>query len=124
MTEKTANVSPRSASILMTFRRCDLPPVSDALVLGRRAPVGSNGVVRALQAMSPGMVRLIRLEHPVIESVLVRESDLRKVPEEMLVRLLVEQASPIMDETDALNVDIDLELKVQLETRIPPEADR
>ncbi len=99
--------------VQLTFRRMDLPPVRDALVLGKRAPVGSTGVVRALQAMSPGAFRLIKVDHPVIESVLVREADLRKIPEEEFLAVVLEEAAAIMDDTDALNVEVDVAVTVR-----------
>jgi len=102
----------KNAMIRMTFKGCQLPPVRDALVIGRQAPVGSEAVVRAMQAMSPGAFRLVEVDHPLIESLLIRESDLRKVPEGRLVKLLLENAGPIMDETDALNVTIEVEISV------------
>ncbi|NOZ86255.1 MAG: hypothetical protein GXP49_08300 [Deltaproteobacteria bacterium] len=85
-------------SLSMAFRDCELPPVHDALVLGKRASVGSNGVVKAMQAMSPGDFELVKVDHPVIEAVLVRESDLRKVPKDKLVNMIIEHAGSIMDE--------------------------
>ena len=100
----------------MTFKQCMLPPVKDALIIGKKAPVGSQGVVRAMQAMSPGMFRHIKVEHDIIESVLVRESDLRKISEQDLLRILIAESEQIMDETDAINVDLDLEVTV--ETRL------
>ena len=102
----------RKSNVRITFKGCQLPPVRDALVIGRQAPVGSEAVVRAMQAMSPGAFRLVEVDHPLIESLLIRESDLRKVPEGRLVKLLLENAGPIMDETDALNVTIEVEISV------------
>jgi len=103
----------RKSNVRITFKGCQLPPVEDALVVGKHAPVGSEAVVRALQAMSPGKFKLIKVTHPVIESLLIRESDLRKIPEEKLVKLLLENASPVMDESDSLNVTLEVEIVVQ-----------
>ncbi len=107
--------SPTTISIQMSFRQCSLPPVQDALILGKKAPVGSEGVVRALQALSPGVYRLIRVKHDVIESILVRESDLRKISEDDLVRVMIQHVGPIMDATDALNVQLDIRVTVNVE---------
>ena len=112
-TERVGNAE-RDVFIRMTFSHCELPPVQDALVLGKRAPVGSTAVVTALQAMSPGQFQLIKVDHPIIESLLVRESDLRKMPRDKLVNIIVEQAAPLMDEADALNVELELKVTVQV----------
>ena len=119
MTTKSAietggTVSPR-ASLRMTFSRFCLPPVQDALVIGKRAAVGSNAVARALEEITPGMFKLIRLEHPIIESILVRRSDLRKIAEERLIPIIVRNAEKIMDETDSLHLTLEITITVEEE---------
>ena len=60
------------------------------------------------------MFRRVDVEHDVIGALLVRESDLRKVSEAQLVELILNHAGPIMDETDALNVELGIEVKVRV----------
>ena len=105
----------RWATMSLKFEQFQLPPVRDALVIGRRAPAGSNGIARAMTEFSPGAFRLIKVDHPVIEGVLVRASDLRKVPEELLIPRLLKAAESIMDETDALHVTISIEITAETE---------
>ena len=45
-----------------------------------------------------------RFDHPVVEAVLVRVSDLRKLPENMLIPRLLHHAEAIMGETETLHV--------------------
>ena len=103
----------RMVKLNMRFTHFQLPPIRDALIIGKKAPVGPNSVARAFQAMVPGVYRLIHVEHPTIEAVLVRESDLRKVPQKILVPYLLQQAEAIMDETDALHVSLNIEIIVE-----------
>jgi hypothetical protein len=63
--------------------------------------------------MSPGMFQLVEVEHPIIEAILVRKSDLRKLPEKELVSHLLHQAEQIMDETDSIHVRISVEVIVE-----------
>ena len=105
----------RRISLTFRFQHFALPPVRDALIIGRRAPIGSHSIARAFQEMSPGMFRLVRVEHPIIEAILVRESDLRKVPEGVLVERLIQYAQEIMDETDTLKVEVQVEVSVHEE---------
>lgn len=105
----------RKATISMSFHQFQLPPIRDALVIGRRAPVGANGVARAFHEMVPGTFRLIQVEHPTIEAILVRESALRKLPEKELVPRILSHAERIMDEEDALHVSVDIEVLVEEE---------
>ncbi len=103
----------RKALIDFTFTRFSLPPVRDALIIGKRAPVGAHGIERAFQELTPGMFRVIRLDHPTIEAIMVRESDLRKIPEGELVKRIVNHAEGIMDESDALHVTIDIHIIIE-----------
>lgn len=106
-----ADVSPsRKINLELRLTQYHLPPLDDALIIGRRAAVGANSVSRAFEELSPGTFRLIPVEHPVAEAVLVRASDLRKLPETELIRRLLLQADQIMDETDTLHVSLHFEI--------------
>lgn len=97
------------------FTRYEVPPLKDALIIGKRAPIGANSISRAFDELSPGMFTLIRLDHPVIEAVLIRLSDLRKLPQNELLNRLLRQANQIMDDSDTLHVTLDFEIIVNEE---------
>jgi len=100
------------ASIKMEFSRFSIPPIVSALVLGKRANIGLNAMTKAIDEMSPGMFKSIKVDHDVIEGLIVRESDLRKVPEKELVPLILKHAEKIMDKRDSLHVIIDIAVTV------------
>lgn len=110
--EDTEKKSKLKASIRMEFSRFSIPPIVSALVLGRRANIGLNAMTKAIDEMSPGMFKAIRVDHEIIEGLIVRESDLRKVPEKELVPLILKHAEKIMDERDSLHVIIDITVTV------------
>ena len=99
----------------MRFSEFQLPPVQNALIIGKRAPVGTNAIFHALEEMTPGMFKLIQIDHPVIEGIIVRKSDLRKMPEKQLISRMLSYAEQIMDETDTLHVKINIEVIAQEE---------
>lgn len=103
----------RRINLTMHFSQFQLPPAQDALVIGKRAPIGSNGIARAFEEMLPGTFRLIPVDHPVIEALLVRQADLRKIPEQELINRLIENAEPLMDATEALHVKNVIEVIVE-----------
>jgi hypothetical protein len=105
----------RRVHFTFRFAQFELPPVHSALIIGKRAPVGAIGTARAFQEMAPGMFRLVAVDHPIIEGVLLRECDLRKVAEADLVARLVRQAEKMMGETDILHVILTLEVTVEEE---------
>jgi hypothetical protein len=102
----------RKINLEFRFTQYHLPPLDDALIIGKRAAVGANSISRAFEELSPGAFRLIPVEHHVAEAVLVRAADLRKLPEAELVPRLLVQADQLMDETDTLHVKLHFEIIV------------
>jgi hypothetical protein len=102
----------RKINLELRFTQYYLPPLDNALVIGKRAAVGANSISRAFEELTPGAFRLIPVEHHVVEAVLVRVADLRKLPEAELVPRLLLQADQIMDETDTLHVKLHFEVIV------------
>jgi hypothetical protein len=110
--ERVNAVASRKINVEFRLTRYHLPPLGSALIIGKRAPVGANSISRAFEELTPGVFRLVPVEHHVAEAVLVRVSDLRKLPEEELIRRLLLQADQIMDETDTLHVTLHFEFVV------------
>lgn len=94
----------RRANIQLRFTQFGVPPVEDALIIGKAAPIGSHAIAKAFEEMSPHTFRLIEVDHPVVEAVLVRVSNLRKLPENVLIPMLLRHAEAIMDETETLHL--------------------
>ena len=113
--ERSYSVPQRRINMQLRFTRYEVPPLKDALLIGKRAPIGANSISRAFEELSPGVFTLIHLEHPVIEGVLIRTSNLRKLPQAELVRRLLRQADQIMDESDTLHVTLDFEIIIDEE---------
>ena len=105
----------RKISLQLRFTPYHLPPLDSALIIGKRAPVGANGISRAFQELSPAAFQLIPVNHPVVEAVLVRASDLRKLPQQALISRLLQLADQIMDEADTLHVALRFEVIVEEE---------
>src|SRR5262245_45303165 len=113
--ERNYAIPQRRINIQLRFTRYEVPPLRDALIVGKRAPVGANSISRAFEELSPGTFILIRVEHPVVEAVLIRASDLRKLPQQELVSRLLRQADEMMDESDTLHVTLDFEIVIDEE---------
>ncbi|MGH8071110.1 MAG: hypothetical protein ACRERE_38950 [Candidatus Entotheonellia bacterium] len=105
----------RKINLQLRFTPYHLPPLDSALIIGKRAPIGVNGISRAFQELSPATFQLIPVDHPVAEAVLVRASDLRKLPQQALISRLLRLADQMMDETDTLHVALRFEVIVEEE---------
>jgi hypothetical protein len=110
--EKGYTTPQHRVNIQLRFTRYELPPLKDALIIGKRAPVGAQSINRAFEELSPGVFSLIPVEHPVVEAVVVRTSVLRKLPQHELLSRLLRQADQMMDERDTLHVALDFEVIV------------
>ena len=108
--EERYRLPSRRINLQLRFARYEVPPLRDALIVGKRAPIGANSISRAFEELSPGTFTLIKVEHPVVEGVLIRTSDLRKLPQQNLLSRLLHQADQMMDESDTLHVALDFEL--------------
>jgi hypothetical protein len=98
----------RQVTVSLRMTRFELPPIESALVVGRKSPIGSNALEKALGEIMPGSFRRVAVEHPIIEAVIIRAVHTRRISEEGLVRLLVRHAEDMMEETEALRVTADL----------------
>ncbi|HBQ13239.1 MAG: hypothetical protein RLP09_10860 [Sandaracinaceae bacterium] len=108
----------RRVSVDLRMSRFELPPVQSALVVGRKAPIGSRAMEKALAEMMPDAFVRIEVDHETIEAVIVRKAHLRRLPEERLVSLLVRQTESVIDETEMLRVTMELEITLTEELDI------
>ncbi|RKY48305.1 MAG: hypothetical protein DRP88_02515 [Candidatus Neomarinimicrobiota bacterium] len=106
------------ASIDFTISRFNLPPVGDALIVGKRTPIGPKALMNAINEMTPNLYKLINVDHPYIEAVIIKKSSLRKVDEGKLVPRIIKNVEKFMDETDSLHVAIDIKIYVKEEIQL------
>lgn len=90
-----------------------LPPVRDGIVVGRRSPVGPVALYKAIELLSFQSFRHIDVDDDVVAAILVREAVTRRVSEEILVQLVLEEIKPSMSGDEVLRVDIEHEMEVE-----------
>lgn len=100
----------------MSLRSFELPPVRDAVVISRRAPIGPKALLEALEHISPGMYQLLPVDRDeLIEGIIIRKRNLKVLTAEQLRDLLLEQARQLMDDSGTLHVELDLQVNVQVD---------
>jgi hypothetical protein len=107
--------NPRSVSLVARFASFDLPPVRDAVLLGKKAPIGPQAFHEALEHMLPGIYELVPVEHNIVEAILVRRDRLKLVSLVELLPVLLSQAEALMDETGCVHATLDVEVQVTVE---------
>jgi hypothetical protein len=105
----------KQVQLTLTIREFDLPPIGDGVLIGRRAAIGPRGLFEAIDRMLPGLYELVFVEHPIVEAVIVSLRKTRVVPRDRLIALLLRQGEHLVSESTILRIDVDFEVRVQLE---------
>ena len=98
-------------------RQFTVPPVRDAMVIGRQSPVGCVAMKRCIGLLSPDPFEDIHIsDHPIVSDLIVRRHLLLRVPKEQLTDFVLREIAPMMGDTEILVLDLDVE--VELETAL------
>lgn len=91
------NEESKKAEIQMRLTEFEMPPMQDVLIIGRKAPIGPEAAKKMVDVLSPDQYEIIRVNHPVIEAIVVRNALLNIIAEEKLTQLIVEEGEKISD---------------------------
>lgn len=92
-----------------------IPPVNDSLVLGKDAPIGCIAIRRALELLMVTPFEHIELggKDDVIGDILVRQTLLRRIPQERLVEFVLRRIKPLMGPEEILHLELTLEVLLE-----------
>lgn len=101
-------------AVKMKLRVFMVPPINDALVIGKNAPIGSEAWRRALALLLVLPFVSIKIDDDeVIEEILVQKRILKKIPQEKLVGMIFSKVKPFMSPEEVIHLDIHAELLVE-----------
>ncbi|WP_232322269.1 hypothetical protein [Brevibacillus parabrevis] len=89
--------------------------MQDLLIIGRKAPIGPEAVRRMAEALSPEQFTLLKIDHPKIEAVLLRNSLLQMMDEKLLMKIILEESERMISESMVLRSELKIALSVQRE---------
>lgn len=95
------------------MRALEMPPIKDGLVIGIDAAIGGEAMARTLRLMTNEKFDRLVLKDEVIEEVVVRTAILRKIGKDRLLAFIMRRVKPVMDETELLLLDIEVELVIE-----------
>lgn len=106
---------PESGTLVVRakLREFALPPVEDALVIGRNAPIGAEALSRALKLLHVNTFEVVQIEDGSIDTVLVRVGVLRKIPRDKLVTFIKTRVLPFMSPDEVIHLELEAELSVE-----------
>jgi len=98
----------------MTIRlsEFEIPPMQDALLVGKKAPIGPEAVRRMVDALSPEQYEIIRVEHQVFEAAVLKRSLLKLLPAEKLLPILLEECERVADEQAVVKAQVNIVIQV------------
>lgn len=89
-----------------------IPPITDGLVIGREAAIGTVALQRALNLLIPDHFEHVTTDDEIVADVLVKSILLRRLTKDRLVKFLIEQIKPFMSSRDIIHVQLDLEISL------------
>lgn len=104
--------STKKAEITMRISEFEMPPMQDALIVGRRAPIGPEAARRMVDILSPDQYEIVKVDHPVIEAIVVRKALFNMLPQEKLVGLLLEEGGKVANESTIVKTQVNIVLQV------------
>lgn len=112
--QPTPSANAVSVNVRVQFHEFRIPPVQDALVLGKDASIGTEAMRRSLTLLHVAPFEHIALagdhEDDVVGDILVRRTVLNKIPRDKLIRLIVDRVKGFMTAQEILHLQIDAEV--------------
>ncbi|KXG75037.1 hypothetical protein [Thermotalea metallivorans] len=102
----------KKAEITMRLSEFEMPPMQDVLLVGKRAPIGPEATRRMVDILSPEQYEIIKVDHTVIEAIVVRKSLLHMLQQEKLIDLILEEGGKIANESMIIKAQIHVVLHV------------
>lgn len=108
----------RKATLSLKISEFEVPPMQDLLIIGKKAPIGPEAVRRMSEALSPEQFTLLKIDHPRIEAVLIRNSVLQMLDQTVLMNIVMEEAERMILDTMVLRSELKIAVSVQREVEL------
>jgi hypothetical protein len=111
MTDEPAHKPAVTVRIRLT--EFNIPPISDVLVLGKRAPIGSEAMRRALRLLHVAPFEHFEVDDDVVEDIIVRTGLLSKLAKEHVIDLIMRRVKPFMTPEEVIHLDLTVEVVLE-----------
>lgn len=89
-----------------------IPPITDGLVIGKEASIGTIALQKALNLLVPDHFEHVTIDDEIVADVLIKSILLRRLTKDRLIKFLMEQVKPFMSQKDILHIQLDLEISL------------
>lgn len=104
--------STKKAEITMRMSEFEMPPMQDALIVGKRAPIGPEAARRMVDILSPDQYEIVKVDHPAIEAIVVRKALFNMLPQEKLIEIFLEEGGKVANESTIVKTQVNIVLQV------------
>lgn len=107
-------ISPPGPKFLLQARIKEfaIPPITDGLIIGREAAIGTIALQKALKLLIPDHFEQVTIDDDIVADVLIKSILLRRLTKERLIKFLIEQIKPFMSPQDILHVQLEMEISL------------
>ena len=100
-------------SVKVRVREFGVPPIHDALVIGKQSHIGCVAIRKAIELLVASPFEHLEFEDDVISDIIVRSAILRRIPKDKLIAFVLSQIKPLMTENEILHLDLDVEVGIE-----------
>ncbi len=94
-------------------RTFELPPIRDAVVVGRQAPVALDSLEQTLRLTGRDDLVSWAIQDDIVGAIIARRSLLQKITQPVFTQFVLHRVKPIMVSREVLRVDFDVEVIVE-----------
>ncbi len=102
----------KRAEINMRISEFEMPPMQDVLIVGKKAPIGPEAARMMVDILSPDQYIIEKIEHPDIESLVIKSSLLKMLSKENLVSIILEEGGKLADEKSIIKAQVNITLQI------------
>lgn len=102
----------KKAEVIMRFSEFEIPPMQDVLIIGKQAPIGTGAIKRMVELLSPEQYEIVKVEHSIIEAVVVRKTLFNLIPKDKLIELVFEEGGKIANESLIIKAQLNITVQV------------
>jgi hypothetical protein len=102
----------KKADIVMRLSEFEMPPMQDALIVGKRAPIGPEAARRMVDILSPEQYEIIKINHPAVEAIVIRKTLLNILEQEKLIEVIMEEGGKIANDNMIIKAQISITVEV------------
>lgn len=99
-----------SSVLRVQLRAFQIPPIRDAALVGRAAPVSGKVLAQTLRLMCPETFVGFAMTDDTIAWIFVRKAILRRISVERIKTIVLRKIKPLMGKTEILTLDMDIEI--------------